>query len=294
MSVKRQLGTYAFGENGLTATAVFNIDCADEAAALTALAAHTYAVTRGTVFQTHQGTTPDSACICQTLTVATKTPAPVGGTGLYIVTCDFARNTPQNGPDPTTILVPKYRIERALVTVQVDHDANGAPIVNTAQEPIDPPLSKQEIARTFIAEWYVTGTSWLNVYNQYRVYEGKLNSHVFAGAAIGSLLCESMEPSEIGNGKYLVTARFAYREGRTIFGVPHEGWSDTVLNLGRRTRGAIVSGKREYPPIIMNGVPVSDPVPLAANGTRLDDGLNPVVLEFKHYSYINFNDLGIG
>lgn len=294
MSVKRQRGTYAFGENGLEATAVFNIDCADEAAALTDLAAHTYPVTRGTVFKTHQNTTPDSACICQSLEVTTQSPAPVGGTGLYIVTARFARNTPQQGPDPTTTLTAAWYVERSLTTAPADHDVTGAAIVNTAHEPIDPALVKNIISRTLVAKWYVTGTSWLNVYNQFKVYEGKLNSTTFAGAVKGSLLCESMEPSEAGNGKYLITARFAYREPKTLFSLTYEGWTDTVLNLGRRTKGAIVDGRREYPPIIMNGVPVSDPVPLDSGGQRLADGSNPIVLAFNHYSYINFNDLGIG
>lgn len=293
MSVKREKGTYTWGENGLVATAVFTIDAADEAAALTALAAHTYAVTRGTVFKTHQNTTPDSACICQSLDVSTDAPAPVGGTGLYRVVCQFARNTPAEGPDPESILVPKYRVERTLATVNVDHDAQGVPITNTAYEPIDPPLSKQAVARTLVAEFYVNGTSWLNVYNQFKVYEGKINAGTFAGAEPGSLLCESVEPTEIGNGKYLVAARFAYREPKTLFGVTYRGWDDTIINVGRRTVGAVVNGKREYPAIQMNGVPVSDPVPLDAAGQRLADGAQPVVRSFAHYETIDFAEMGI-
>lgn len=292
MSVKRERGTYKRGLNGVEATAVYTVDAEDEPDAEAEVYAHD-GTALGAVFTTHQGTIPDIFCVCQDLIVRARTPAPVGGTGLFEVTATFARSSPTDPPAVDVNGPAKWWVERSLVTQPADHDAEGRPIVNSADEPIDPPLTRQSMSKTLVAVWHRSNDSWFAMYNSLAPFEGRLNSAVFAGAPRGCLFCESLQIEEVSGGLFRITGRFAYRPPRELFGHTYEGWSDTVLNLGRRTKGQVVGGKREYPPILMNGVPVADPVPLDANGQRLPDGEDPVVLEFRHHLYADFNDLEI-
>ncbi|MCK4340294.1 MAG: hypothetical protein KAY37_01050 [Phycisphaerae bacterium] len=260
-------------------------------------------VKRGAVYTNHQGTSPDSHVVCQVVSARGHPSAPVGGTGLYEVTAEYGYSVirystqqalPYGGP--------KYRMERTLVSELADLDVNGDPIVNSADEPIDPPLTALRIHRVLVIEWIIEAVDWETAYARYDDYEGLVNSSTYKGQPPKSLFCEEIDvadastpkPLEVTGELFRVTARFAYLRPKEIYGQPVAGWEDAVVDKGRREKGALdADNKRLYPPILMDGVPVDEPVLLDGAGRRLANTAQKVYRIWEHYETIDFNNLGV-
>lgn len=297
-----------YDQDGLSAARAWDIVAESEVNARAVLYTET-GVARGTVYMNHQGVIPDTFCVCQRLTARGHPPAPVGGTGLYEVLAEYAYSNWQYnaptaldaGPGQT-----KFWVERTIVSEPEDHALNAlgsrwdVPIQNSADEPIDPPVTPLRIQKTLVAQWIQYFDSYETAYGAVSSYEDKLNDALYQGAPNGSLLCIGVDVEEAGipaaagasDYPYRFTARFAYKAPKVLEdGYEYEGWTTTRRDEGRRTKGEIVEGVRDYPAILKNSMAVSDPVPLNGGGQELPAGATTVVLAFKHYKYANFANL---
>ena len=271
---------------------------------------------RGTVYQEPQtGEVIDPALVVQEFTDRAHPPAPAieGGKGLYEITAHFAYSRssyrepalPALGDDETPI--PVYRIERTDVSVPIDHDVDGQPIVNVLGDPIDPPLTDTEARETLVMEWLVLGDDWLSVYVDFRVYRNRVNSAEFKGAPIGCLLCVDLDvletrlPRKGGQLWFRIIAKFEYREPQTLFGetpdeVTYPGWQEVVLNRGRRAKYFPVEGDPAFEIRVVvdsRGNQVPDPILLTEIGTPHDPEVwgAPHILTFWRKKMIDFNDM---
>lgn len=259
-------------------------------------------VARGTVYVNHQSAQPEDFCVCQRMTARGHPPAPVDGTGLYEVVAEFAITTARFTPGAQYGGPTQWRVERTRATEPVDMDVAGNPITNSADEPIDPPLTRLIHTKVLIGEWFLLGRDWPSAYRRYAGYEGKLNSSAFHGAPPGSFWLDTVEPDQIytvANGAseprqkvFRCIGRWLYRPEKTLYGVTYQGWIDAFIDRGRRTIGTPVGGVRKYDPILMtDGSPISEPRLLNGAGGELAQSSNPVVRSVRHDDYAEFNAL---
>lgn len=292
-------GSLSKTKDGVAAVLKFSILADSEVDALSVLLAQT-GIDIYEPLETVYGETPDADSQCLSITVEADKPALIGGTGgdgLYTVTCNFGRaNTDGSSvPAPPVLDGPaRFQRERATVNEPVDHDINGDPITNSADEEFSPPLTALRVSIIIVADWIRAAANQVAADLEYAAYEGKVNDSTWKGAARGSMFCHSIEPTEISPGVYRFVGRFERRAPKTIYGTDFEGWESVVIDQGYRERGpTTLDGKPTYPKITEGGSEVSKPVRLDGMGIRLDEGANPVPLGFKHYEYIDFNGIDI-
>lgn len=293
-------GTYQRTKDGVAATRKFSILASSEADAEAVLLAQE-GIELYSVLETAYGETPDPDCVCQSIDIEAQKPALVGGgggDGLYLVTCRFARSVVDGSftPAPPELDgAARFQIERATVSAPVDHDIDGKPITNSADEEFSPPLNKLTVNRVLVADWIRKAASQTAAETEYEEYEGKLNSTTWRGAARGTIFCHAIEPTEIEPGVYRYVGRFERRPPQSYFGNDYEGWEDVLIDQGYRTKGdPDMDGKPTYTIIKdKEGNDPTKPVRLDGTGQVLADGADPVVLSFKHYEYIDFNGIDI-
>lgn len=254
----------------------------------------------GAVFQNHQGEEPDPWAVCHAIQGKPLVEAPVGRTGLYELTASYGWPTfrderPIVDPDDQ----PRLWVEHGEITEPVDHDRFGNPIANTAQELIDPPLTRHRVLRTLCVQWVVRAANYPAAYNQFSDYMETLNSTSFKGIPKGSLLCRVIDVEDLNRDGVLtdvfrVTAKLDWRKPRQIGGEWYEGWHDVVLNEGRRELAGTSGGVPQYQSNLgKDGQALAKPVPLGLNGKRLPAGLDVPRLCFEHYDYRDFNAWGV-
>lgn len=209
---------------------------------------------------------------------------------------DIAGDGPAQGGGVTnwimapTLAPPTLRWASEDVEFACTHDRAGEPILNAAGDPFDPPITIflptpiANVARTeaaFKPIWITT-------------YKGTVNHAAWMGFPAESVLCKDITADRVHDPDhgYLWTVNYTFAFRPSVLGSDDEtviiaGWDTQVLNAGKREK---VSGVREV--IIINGAPVSDPVPLQLDGTYDPDG-DPKYLRFavypkKDFSYFNF------
>lgn len=164
----------------------------------------------------------------------------------------------------------------------VEKDTNGDAILNSVGEAFDPPVEIQVAQPTLTVvqnESTFSGETALD-------YVFRVNTAPFAGAAAGKLLCTSIGATqEYQNGTtfWKVTYQFMYRES---------GWQKSLLN-----QSMIEKDGSDYVRIKdSDGQFVTEPVPIAADGTAIDRANLPasaVFLDFDVYETADFNDLDL-
>ena len=165
-------------------------------------------------------------------------------------------------------------------TVEIDVDANGIPITNSADEVFDPPI-QSEVADLEIR---ISRNEPLNPMTAFAGFAKKVNTQTWANLPPGTVLMDEISGKKIEHGD-LVFYRVDYR---LLF--RFDGWKIRKLDKGYRTKAA--NGDLE----IMtdkDGNPLSEPVFLDGSGQKLADGASGVFLEFEVRQSVNFDVLGL-
>ena len=164
--------------------------------------------------------------------------------------------------------------------IQADTDRDGNKIVNSANFPILGGLKTIRYRHTMQVERVEATFS-----NAFAMsYKGKVNSDTFAGVEADKVLCDDITCSTFYEANqdgieikyYRVTYNFIFDP---------LGFATKVLSEGRYD----ASGKR----ILINGIPVSDPVPLDASGDRASSPSAAQILEFNLLYSASFAGLNI-
>lgn len=169
------------------------------------------------------------------------------------------------------------------------HDRAGQPILNTAGDPFDPPLSApvSNPVATIVRNLRSYDGAWVGSYKDH------VNQSVWMGYPAGTVLCKDITGESVYDtdwGWYWrVTYQFAFRpiwvEGGKII-LP--GWATQVLNAGMRQ---LKSG--EVKQILVEGAPTSTPIPLKENGEAATPTDDPHYLTFDVYPEADFDDLDL-
>lgn len=164
----------------------------------------------------------------------------------------------------------------------VDQDVNGNPIVNTAGDPFDPPLMRDDSRP--VLEIVRNEPSFDP--NLAKGYKDRVNTDVFFDQAPGTVKVANIT----GRRKYNQNIGLYY-EVKYEFAFQDEGWSSNVLNAGLRQ----IDNSTNPPgrsPILIKGVPATEPIPLDNNGEPLGPDDEPVFLNFMTYNQVPFAELG--
>jgi hypothetical protein len=317
----------SYTQNGYSQSRTWDVIAVSELAALDVVF-NEVGVQRGAPWRSHLSESPDGTFLCQSMSVETRQAAPVGGSGLYVVTANFAQEPNQGRPKAELGKPPVTWVEEQSNTRTVDLDVEGRPITNYVEEPIDPPLTRYDDNEVLVAEWVEKAASHGVLYRKYRPYRKRCNLTTWQGEPKGSWLCMGMvitpKEDQAEEKTFLVRAKFEYREPKSPQGIslfrtrsltasgwdtlsaPIEGWADITIHKGRRRINTTVTDEDEnldkkYLPILQkdangNDIPklqVSEPVPLTAQGQPLAGNVKPVALVIFHYPYKDFTPLGI-
>jgi hypothetical protein len=319
----------SYTQNGYSQSRTWDVIAVSELAALDVVF-NEVGVQRGAPWRSHLSESPDGTFLCQSMSVETRQAAPVGGSGLYVVTANFAQEPNQGRPKAELGKPPVTWVESQSNTRTVDLDVEGRPITNYVEEPIDPPLTRLADTSVLVAEWIERAASQPTLHRKYLPYKLRCNETPWLGEPKGSWLCLGMviTPKEDKSEEktFTVRARFEYKEpksprgisafitraltasGWTTLNAPIEGWADITIHKGRRRINptfslapADIELDKRYLPILQkdaNGndvrnLQVTEPVPLTTQGQPLKKDVLPVALVIFHYLYKDFTPLGI-
>lgn len=252
-----------------------------------------YGICYGAVWQTSHSEAPDYSIVCKSIVVTSDPEAVIGGFGRYFAKANYERRV----DEPVIGGPPVYRVKGGLVSEPVDIDVYGNPIVNAADEPIDPPLTISSVNEVLNVSWYQQTDDIYSLQMSLREYRGAVNSEKWRGAMALSFLCHGVDIiEELDEDWVKLGADFEYRHpidpselsadiykrtsGGSLSKITSSvgGWVGIYANRGRREKGEVKNGKRDYPAILVDGQPVSEPVDLAGDGTRLDITANQVAI----------------
>ncbi len=161
----------------------------------------------------------------------------------------------------------------ASVTEPIDTDIDDNPIVNSSDEPFDPPPTEE------FDDLLLRGVYNVAVFNPVdaSIYKGAINTDFFLGFDPGQAKVVTYISREIkaitGNFYVEVTVEIQFRS---------DGWKRKFVDQGYRVKtGVDIDGKPTYEEIKDDeGDPITEPVFLDGNGEKLDDGDPVVRLEF--------------
>ena len=175
---------------------------------------------------------------------------------------------------------PVFTYGSEKVEVQADSDRNGDKLLNTAGFPILGGLTRTRYRHTMQVERVEATFS-----NAFAIsYKGKVNSDTFFGVDSDKVLCEDItcQTFTVNNddGVPVKYYRVTY-----VFVFDPLGFATKVLSEGRYD----ASGKR----IVIDGVPVSDPVPLDIDGGRAASAAAAHILSFNLIESASFAGLYI-
>lgn len=169
----------------------------------------------------------------------------------------FTPDPAQNEDDPTN-RAPVMRWSSALYQVPVVEALDGTPIVNSAGDPFDPPIERDDKRMVLSYERYETTYSpALSV-----DYACAVNEDPFLGFAAGLARCNSIEAERhYEKGEWLWKVRYEFEFRR-------EGWRARPLDQGFRYLDAAFK-----PQLIRDdkSSPVSSPALLTGDGLRLSE-----------------------
>ena len=220
------------------------------------------------------------------------------GTGLYEVEITYGppsmgrRDGDEDTDEPTAR---PFRIQTSWVGSReaVDIDYDGNPIVNSADEPPDPPGTEEIFDRVYT----ITGTmsdhqanrSWLNGYHD-TVNEDSIYGY---GPGRGRMRTKYVRMVTSDGRRYLdVTVEIVFRTILAGTDGKH-AWDRRLLDQGTRTK-TVTNGVASYRTITGDdGQPVSQPVPLDGKGGQLAEGGKPVWKYFKRHGRRRFKDFGL-
>ena len=175
----------------------------------------------------------------------------------------------------------------------IEMDAAGNAILNAAGEPFDPPI-QEDFYDSVLSITFNSGSfdeaAW-------RAARGNLNADEFLGGAPGTCKILDGNATQQRNGAityWRVAVEVAYRE---------DNWKRRVLNQGFRyaatdDSGTILKyedGSVKYTIACDKAKhPLTKPILLAADGTRLAEGADPIWLVLTTKKSVDYSSLGMG
>lgn len=188
--------------------------------------------------------------------------------------------------DDPTLAIPMESYDSEDREVIVDRDISDEPIVNTAGDPFDPPVTRDVSRRILVIEWNVTEASfdagWIDTYTD------KKNSTTFKGRSAGKMYLAKITAQRAWS-----TVIGLYYKLRGEWHIDPNGWNKRPLNAGMREKVTAQAGVRYRVITGDDGQPVSEPVPLDLNGLKLPPDGTPIFGDFDVILSIDFNDLGV-
>lgn len=174
-----------------------------------------------------------------------------------------------------------WSAERHPEVSEVTKDIRGQAIVNSAGQSFDTPIVIERNLPVIVCQ---KNFATLDDIFEIQAHENKTNSKRFRGWGIDRVLFKGAEASQlqIENGieYYTATMRFWVR--------PDESWQPTRLNVGwaylDKPNGVLV------PATNGDGSQATEPVLLAADGTKLAAGQPPTFRTFDVYFSTDFDD----
>ncbi|WP_254510424.1 hypothetical protein [Anatilimnocola floriformis] len=158
--------------------------------------------------------------------------------------------------------------------LEVEKDRNGKPIVNAAGMPPRDILTKDDSRPILTVTHNEASFNGALAYS----YRDTVNRAAFFNAPRGTVkvmnISASRQFSPICGFFYQVKYEFAFNL---------DGWAKEFLNCGTHELDA---GKLK--PILINGKPTDEPVPLTRAGAKLPAGAAPVMLKFDVYHEADF------
>ena len=192
---------------------------------------------------------------------------------------------------------PEIRWGAILTTEAIDRDLDGKPIVNSADEGFDPPVTT-EVSDPVL---YITRHQASFDPDTIRIYHNAVNTDTFYGAQPGrarmidiraDLIQDHQSSFTYWRVSYVIQFRFDLPEGVE----PEKAWYKRVLDQGFRTKSEnTITGYRQYDAILTEaGIPVARPVALNGSGLRLQDNVPPEWREFRVLKSASFGPLNLG
>lgn len=163
----------------------------------------------------------------------------------------------------------------------IDTDIDGNPILNSSDEPFDPPPTEEFYDLIMRATFNVANFDPVGASN----YNGAVNIDWFRGFAPGLGKVKEYTSRQIWvmTGWFYVAVAVELRFRST-------GWKRKFLDQGYRTKGDIVDGVQTYTQIKdTEGNLVTDPVLLDGLGQKLADGAPVVRREYWTKPQLSFN-----
>lgn len=211
----------------------------------------------------------------------------------WIVTLDYGPYDASSfGPDPTAwpmlVSFGSARYER-VVTV----DQAGAPILNSAGDPFDEPVTVDDSRSVITVERnelvkYVAGTGGGGSVGfdptLAERYRDKVNASPWNGFAAKTVKCSGITT---GNQQYDSNAQVWYYTVSYVFEINRDTWVKHLLDQGFNV---LVSGKPT--PVMSKGQRVEEPVLLDGSGNQLTTG-SPVFRSFDAYPSDDFSVFNI-
>ena len=185
----------------------------------------------------------------------------------------------------TDPLAKKWEISWNFATSNepVDTDINDKPILNSSDEPLDPPLTKD------VDDLVLRIVRNESAFDPVRAaeYKGSINADWFYGFKLGRAQIKVIEG---------VLNRAAARSFYTVTYEIHfrwDGWQKRVLDQGFRTKTTAAQGETStYQSIVdEDGNPLAQPAKLDGSGGRLAEGAAPVFNYYDLYREMNFYNL---
>lgn len=167
----------------------------------------------------------------------------------------------------------------------ITHDREGKPILNSADDPFDPPIVTQltipvatitRVEKAFDPDWIL-------------VFRNRVNKDPWLGWPAESVLCQDLTGDRIFDPDWgwlwTTTYTLAFKPSRTADNgaVMDAGWDAYVLNAGLRERK-----NGTLRPIMLGNAPASSPLPLDDDGEY--DPNVAIYRRFKIHRTANFDD----
>ena len=242
-----------------------------------------YDIAHGGVADSGSGFESDAFALCRNITVRQTSSDGANWDGI----CEFG--PPQLDGDGSIVAAADpteapYRSwwESEPYEALAEKDIDGNPIVNTAKDKFDPTLTRVGEVPVLIIERDEATFDDTVIDN----YVGRYNNATFFGRAAGTMLLRKISPTPMWST--LIGSYFRVRYEFAFKPPDRPDWKHRILNAGMRQ---VVSG--EYKPILVKGVPVSEPVPLALNGSAFlgpPDDSDLVYLTVDVQGSANFGD----
>lgn len=194
----------------------------------------------------------------------------------WTITAEYGPYDANQWPQNPTERTPKVSWSFAQFEAIADQDVDGNPILNTAFDYFDPPVTKDD-SRPILTIVRNEATFDENLAEDYK---DTVNADAFWGkdaktVKVSNISAEWAFDSDIGF-YFIVTYEFH---------VNKDGWKKKPLNQGMRQLSSDGSKQQQ---ILVNGAPISSPALLDEDGVVLAAGADPVYLEFEVYPAVDF------